>query len=92
MTTFLIPRDLPLEPGRKLVFTFTVCFDFVIDEDVSLLDDDEPVTLDKIEISVTTGQTGGLVRAALFRDNGAGYPGAIVAGTDTGDLDGTGTA
>ncbi len=50
------------------------------------------VNLDSISISVTTGQVGGLVRAALFADNGAGYPGAIVADTDTGDLDGTGTA
>jgi hypothetical protein len=49
------------------------------------------VTLDKIYASVTTGQTGGKVRVALFADS-AGYPGAIIAGTDSGDLDGTGTA
>ncbi len=49
-------------------------------------------TLDSLNISVTTGQTGGLARAALYSDNGAGYPGAIVPGTDTGDLDGTATA
>lgn len=49
------------------------------------------VTLDKIYVSVTTGQTGGKVRGALYSDS-AGYPGAIVAGTDTGDLDGTATA
>lgn len=49
------------------------------------------VTLASISMSVTTGQTGGKVRGALFADS-AGYPGAIVAGTDTGDLDGTATA
>ena len=50
------------------------------------------VTLGTISMSVTTGQTGGKARGALFYDNGAGYPGAIVPLTDTGDLDGTGTA
>lgn len=50
------------------------------------------VTLGTISYSVTTGQTGGKVRGALFYDNGAGYPGAIVPLTDTGDLDGTATA
>ena len=50
------------------------------------------VTLSSINLSVTTGQTGGKARGALFADNGAGYPGAIVAGTDTGDLAATGTA
>lgn len=49
-------------------------------------------TVSTINYSVTTGQTGGLVRGAIYADNGSGYPGAIVAGTDTGDLDGTGTA
>lgn len=49
------------------------------------------VTLDKLYVSVTTGQTGGKARCALFADS-AGYPGAIVAGTDSGDLDGTATA
>lgn len=48
-------------------------------------------TLTNMNVSVTTGQTGGKVRAALFSDS-SGYPGAIVAGTDTGDLDGTATA
>lgn len=50
------------------------------------------VTLSSINMSVTTGQTGGKARAALFYDNGAGYPGAIVPSTDTGDLAGTATA
>ncbi len=50
-----------------------------------------PVSLASINVSVTTGHTGGKARGALFYDVG-GYPGAIVPGTDTGDLDGTGTA
>lgn len=50
------------------------------------------ITLATLNVSVTTGQTGGKARGALFYDNGAGYPGAIVPGSDTGDLDGTGTA
>jgi hypothetical protein len=50
------------------------------------------ININTLSLSVTTGQTGGKVRAALYADNGKGYPGAIVAGTDTGDLDGTGTA
>lgn len=49
-------------------------------------------TLKSLNLSVTTGQTGGKGRAALFYDNGAGYPGAIVPGSDSGDLDATGTA
>ncbi len=49
------------------------------------------ITLDKLHCSVTTGQVGGKARYALFYDN-AGYPGAIVPGTDSGDLDATGTA
>lgn len=49
------------------------------------------IALQTLNISVTTGQTGGKVRAALFYDN-AGYPGAIVAGTDSGDLAATSTA
>lgn len=50
------------------------------------------VTLSTINMSVTTGQTGGKARGALFYDNGAGYPGAIVPLTDTGDLAATATA
>lgn len=49
-------------------------------------------TLAALQASVITGQTGGLVELGLYADNGSGYPGALVAGTDTGDLDGTGTA
>lgn len=48
--------------------------------------------LSSINLSVTTGQTGGKARGALFYDNGAGYPGSIVPLTDTGDLAGTATA
>ena len=49
------------------------------------------VTLATMSIGSTTGQTGGKVRSALFYDS-AGYPGAIVAGTDSGDLAATATA
>lgn len=45
-----------------------------------------------ISMSSLTGQTGGKMRAALYSDNGNGYPGAIVPGTDTGDLAATATA
>ncbi len=56
MTTFLIPRDLPIDPGRKIVFSFTVAFDVTLDENV--LDyrtaegdasDLAPATLDEVE-------------------------------------------
>lgn len=50
------------------------------------------VTLGTISLSAGTGQTGGKGRYALFADNGAGYPGAIVAGSDSGDLAATTTA
>ena len=50
------------------------------------------ITLQSISVSVTTGQTGGKVRAALYADTGAGAPGTMVTGTDTGDLTATGTA
>lgn len=51
----------------------------------------ETVTLASINMGSTTGQTGGKMRSALFLDSG-GYPGAIVAGTDSGDLAATTTA
>lgn len=51
-----------------------------------------PCTLASLNMSVTTGQTGGKARCALYADDGTGYPGAMVAGTDSGDLDGTATA
>lgn len=50
------------------------------------------VTLASLSISSLTGQTGGLVRAALYADTGAGYPGALIAGTDSGSLAATTTA
>ena len=50
------------------------------------------VTLGSLNISSITGQTGGKMRCALYRDTGAGYPGALVAGTDSGDLAATATA
>ena len=50
------------------------------------------VTVSSLNVSVTTGQTGGKCRCALYADTGAGAPGALVAGTDSGDLTATGTA
>ena len=44
------------------------------------------VSLKTLSLSVTTNQTGGKGRAALYYDSN-GTPGAIVPGTDTGDLD-----
>ena len=52
----------------------------------------EPITLASLNMSSITGQTGGKMRCALFYDNGAGYPAAIVPGTDSGDLAATATA
>lgn len=34
--------------------------------------------IDTINVSVTTGQTGGACRIGIYADNGAGYPGALV--------------
>lgn len=48
--------------------------------------------LNALSVSVITGQTGGKARAGLYADNGTGYPGALIAGTDTGDLAATTTA
>ncbi len=45
--THLIRRDLPLEPGRKLAFTFTVAFEVTLDED--LLQDQDEASLDDVE-------------------------------------------
>lgn len=52
----------------------------------------EPVVVSSLNMSSLTGQTGGKMRCALFYDNGAGYPAAIVPGTDSGDLAATATA
>lgn len=49
-------------------------------------------TLATLSLGSTTGQTGGKGRFAIFYDNGAAYPGAIVPGTDSGDLAATTTA
>lgn len=43
-------------------------------------------------LSVTTGQTGGSARIGIYADNGAGYPGTLVAGSDPAALAATGTA
>jgi hypothetical protein len=48
-------------------------------------------TLSTLNLSVTTGETGGAAHIGLYEDNGAGYPGALVV--DSGALTGlTGTA
>ena len=49
------------------------------------------VTVSSLNVGVVTGQTGGLVRCALYADTGAGAPGALVAGTDSGSLDAAST-
>ncbi len=36
------------------------------------------VTVSTLNIGVTTGQTGGAARVGIYKDNGAGYPGALV--------------
>lgn len=45
-----------------------------------------------IGLNVTTGQTGGAAHVGLYADNGAGYPGALLTGSDTGALAATATA
>lgn len=37
-----------------------------------------PVTVSSLNLSCTTGQTGGAARLGIYKDNGAGYPGALV--------------
>jgi hypothetical protein len=46
VTEQLIRRDLPLQPGRKLRFTFTIAYEVPLDEDLWA---DCPVTLDELE-------------------------------------------
>lgn len=48
------------------------------------------VTVATLNLSVTTGQTGGAAHIGIYADNGAGYPGALVY--DSGALVATGTA
>ena len=45
-----------------------------------------PTLIKTISVDTTTGQTGGAARIGLYADNGAGYPGALVAGSDGGAL------
>lgn len=47
MTETLIRRDLPLEPGRKLRFTFTIAYEVPLDYDV--LQGEPRATLDALE-------------------------------------------
>lgn len=41
-----------------------------------------PTLIKTIGVYTTTGQTGGLAHAGLYADNGAGYPGTLVSGSD----------
>lgn len=43
-------------------------------------------TVKTLGIYTTTGQTGGAAHAGLYADNGAGYPGTLVSGSDGGAL------
>jgi hypothetical protein len=45
-----------------------------------------PTLVKTVAFDVTTGQTGGGARIGLYADNGSGYPGALVSGTDGGAL------
>lgn len=47
-------------------------------------------TIDRIGISVTTGQASGVVRLGIYRDNGSGLPGTLL--TDFGTVDASATA
>lgn len=51
-----------------------------------------PMLIKTINLNVTTGQTGGSARVGIYADNGAGYPGALVNGSDGGALAATATA
>lgn len=51
-----------------------------------------PTLVKTINLSTTTGQTGGAAHVGLYQDNGSGYPGALVAGTDLAVLAATATA
>lgn len=41
-----------------------------------------PTLIKTVGVYTTTGQTGGAAHAGLYADNGAGYPGALVSGSD----------
>lgn len=45
-----------------------------------------PTTLVTLGMYTTSGQTGGAARIGLYTDNGAGYPGNLVSGSDGGAL------
>jgi len=47
MTDQLIPRDVPLQKGRRLLLTFTVTYPLPIDDD--LLQDQDEASMDDIE-------------------------------------------
>lgn len=41
-----------------------------------------PTLIKTLGVYTTTGQTGGAAHAGLYADNGSGYPGALVTGSD----------
>ena len=44
------------------------------------------ILIKTIGIYTTSGQTGGAARIGIYADNGSGYPGSLVSGTDGGAL------
>jgi parallel beta-helix repeat protein len=47
----------------------------------------EPCTITVIGCNVTVAAAGSFVRMGIYADNGHGYPGALVANSDTGQID-----
>jgi hypothetical protein len=48
---------------------------------------DRPMKVLSYRVSVTATVAGSYIRFAIYKDNGNGYPGAIVQGSDSGDVD-----
>lgn len=55
-----------------------ICYPLIIDK---------AVTFTNIKIEVTTNVASTKVRCGIYADNGSCYPGALVAGSDTGEFD-----
>jgi hypothetical protein len=47
----------------------------------------QPVSVTDIACQVTIGAASSFVRMGIYADNGNGYPGALVAGSDSGQID-----
>src|SRR4051812_48441137 len=50
------------------------------------------VSVTDIACQVTVGAASSFVRMGIYKDNGNGYPGDLVAGSDTGQIDASGAA